>query len=155
MEKSNFKSEMEQDKKHFEEKVIEIARVSRTVKGGKRIGFRALVVVGDRQGKVGIGMGKSVEVSGAIKKAVSRAKKQMIEVDTDERGTIAKEVTCQFGAAKVLLRPAPEGTSIIAGGVVRAVCELAGIRNLVAKSLGSANKINSAKATILALTQAR
>jgi small subunit ribosomal protein S5 len=145
---------MEEEKKHFEEKVIEIARVSRTVKGGKRIGFRALVVVGDKQGKVGIGLGKSVEVAGAIKKAVNQAKKTMIKANISEKGSIRKEIDASFGAAKVIMRPAPEGTSIIAGGVVRSVCELAGIKNLVAKSLGSNNKINCAKATIQGLIEA-
>ncbi len=145
---------MEEEKKHFEEKVIEIARVSRTVKGGKRIGFRALVVVGDKQGKVGIGLGKSVEVAGAIKKAVNQAKKAMITVNINDNGSIKREIDARFGAAKVIMRPAPEGTSIIAGGVVRSVCELAGIKNLVAKSLGSNNKINCAKATIEGLIEA-
>ncbi len=145
---------MEEEKKHFEEKVIEIARVSRTVKGGKRIGFRALVVVGDKQGKVGIGLGKSVEVAGAIKKAVNQAKKTMIKANISEKGSIKREIDAHFGAAKVIMRPAPEGTSIIAGGVVRSVCELAGIKNLVAKSLGSNNKINCAKATIQGLIEA-
>lgn len=145
---------MEEEKKHFEEKVIEIARVSRTVKGGKRIGFRALVVVGDKQGKVGIGLGKSVEVAGAIKKAVNQAKKTMIKANINEKGSIKREIDAHFGAAKVIMRPAPEGTSIIAGGVVRSVCELAGIKNLVAKSLGSNNKINCAKATIQGLIEA-
>lgn len=145
---------MEEEKKHFEEKVIEIARVSRTVKGGKRIGFRALVVVGDKQGKVGIGLGKSVEVAGAIKKAVNQAKKAMITVKINDNGSIKREIDTRFGAAKVIMRPAPEGTSIIAGGVVRSVCELAGIKNLVAKSLGSNNKINCAKATIQGLIEA-
>jgi small subunit ribosomal protein S5 len=144
---------MEEEKKHFEEKVIEIARVSRTVKGGKRIGFRALVVVGDKQGKVGIGLGKSVEVAGAIKKAVNQAKKAMITVNINDNGSIKREIDAHFGAAKVIMRPAPEGTSIIAGGVVRSVCELAGIKNLVAKSLGSNNKINCAKATIQGLIE--
>jgi len=142
-----------EEKKHFEEKVIEIARVSRTVKGGKRIGFRALVVVGDKQSRVGIGLGKSSEVAGAIKKAVNQAKKKMIDVKINDHGTVLKETMIKFGSAKVIMRPAPEGTSIIAGGVVRSVCELAGIKNLVAKSLGSNNKINSAKATVLGLVE--
>jgi small subunit ribosomal protein S5 len=145
---------MEEVKKQFEEKVIEIARVSRTVKGGKRIGFRALIVIGDKAGKVGIGLGKSTEVAGAIRKAANQAKKNIVNIKITDRGTIGREILSDLGATKVLLRPAPEGTSIIAGGVVRAVCELSGIRNLVAKSLGSNNKINAAKATIKGLIEA-
>jgi small subunit ribosomal protein S5 len=138
----------------FDEKVIEIERVSRTVKGGKRISFRALIVVGDRNGRVGVGIGKGVEVALAIKKASSYAKKHLKQIKTNNNGTILREVTFKYGSAKVLLRPAPEGTSIIAGGVVRAVSELAGIRNLVTKSFGSDNKINTAMATLDGLVEA-
>ncbi len=140
--------------KLYEEKVIEISRVSRTVKGGKRISFRALVIVGNRAGKVGVGIGKAKEVALAIKKAVSFAKKNFQEIRIDENGSIGHEVLSHFGPAKVLLRRAPEGTSIIAGGVVRTVCELSGVKNLVAKSFGSNNKINTAKATIKGLVKA-
>jgi len=140
--------------KTIEEKVIEISRVSRTMKGGKRISFRALVVVGDRGGSVGVGKGKSNEVASAIKKAAGAAKAAMIRVPINEEGTIPQEVTAKFGSAQVLLRPAPEGTSIIAGGVTRAVCELSGLRNIVTKSFGSSNKINVAAATIKGLSEA-
>lgn len=143
----------ERQDKHFEEKVIEIKRVSRTVKGGKRIGFRALVIVGDKAGNVGIGLGKSIEVASAIRKASSRAKKKMQKIEITKHGSIRKEVMSQFGSAKILLRPAPEGTSIIAGGVVRSVAELSGIKNLVSKSMGSNNKINMAKATVKGLLE--
>jgi len=142
------------EEKLYEEKVIEISRVSRTVKGGKRISFRALVIVGNRAGKVGVGIGKAKEVALAIKKAVSSAKKNFREIKINESGSIGHEVLSQFGPAKVLLRRAPEGTSIIAGGVVRAVCELSGVKNLVAKSFGSNNKINTAQATIRGLVRA-
>ncbi len=138
----------------YEEKVIEISRVSRTVKGGKRIAFRALVIVGDKKGQVGIGLGKAGDVSQSIKKATAAAKKRLKKIEIDNRGTIYREVIARFNSSRVLLRPAPEGTSIIAGGVVRAVAELAGIKNLVAKSLGSSNKINSARATINGLIEA-
>jgi len=138
----------------FEEKVIEIRRVSRTVKGGKRISFRALVIVGDRNGQVGVGLGKGAEVALAIKKASNYAKKHLEQIKINDSGTILREVTVGYDSAKVLLRPAPEGTSIIAGGVVRAVAELAGVRNLVTKSFGSNNKINIAMATLNGLVEA-
>ena len=145
---------MEEQKDVFTEKVIELNRVSRTVKGGKRIGFRALVIVGDKQGRAGIGIGKANDVSASIQKATSQAKKSMKNIKTTKNGSISKEVMSSFNSSKVLLRPAPEGTSIIAGGVVRAVAELAGVRNLVAKSLGSSNKINTARATLKGLMEA-
>jgi len=137
--------------KTFEEKVIEISRVSRTVKGGKRISFRALVVIGDKNGKVGAGLGKAGDVSLAIRKASEKAKKSLKKIKINEKGSISREVYLKVGAAKILLKPAPEGTSIIAGGVVRAVCELAGVKNLVTKSFGTNNKINVSTATIQAL----
>lgn len=136
------------EEKIFEEKVIEISRVSRTVKGGKRISFRALVIVGDKSSRAGIGLGKANDVSLAIKKAVSSAKKSMKHIDLNEVGSVKRETTSIFNGAKVLMRPAPEGTSIISGGVVRSVAELAGVKNLVAKSYGSNNKINLAKAAL-------
>jgi small subunit ribosomal protein S5 len=139
--------------KTFEEKVIEISRVSRTVKGGKRISFRALVIIGDKNGKVGSGLGKAGDVSLAIRKASERAKKNLQKIKINEKGTTSREVYLKLGAAKILLKPAPEGTSIIAGGVVRAVCELAGVKNLVTKSFGSNNKINVSTATIAALVK--
>lgn len=138
----------------YEEKVIEISRVSRTVKGGKRISFRALVIVGDKNGKVAIGVGKATEVAVAIRKAVSYAKKHLIDIKISEKGSIMREVMSDFGSARVMLKPAPEGTSIIAGGVVRSVCELSGIKNLVAKSIGSNNKKNIAEATVKGLVEA-
>ncbi|MDH4358571.1 MAG: 30S ribosomal protein S5 [Candidatus Berkelbacteria bacterium] len=145
---------MEERKDIFTEKVIELNRVSRTVKGGKRIGFRALVIVGDKSGRAGIGIGKANDVSVSIQKATSQAKRNLKNIKINKDGTISKEVLSSFHSSKVLLRPAPEGTSIIAGGVVRAVAELAGIRNLVAKSLGSSNKINTARATLEGLLEA-
>lgn len=137
--------------KLFEEKVIQVSRVSRTVKGGKRISFRALVVVGDKIAKVGMGLGKANDVSTAIRKAVESAKKHLSKITITESGSIKKEVTVNIDSAKILMKPAPEGTSIIAGGVVRSVCELAGVKNLVSKSYGSNNKVNLARATISAL----
>ena len=140
--------------KTFDEKVLEIARVSRTVKGGKRISFRALVVVGDRKGKVGIGLGKGTEVAIAIKKASNRARKDLKFIKISEKDSIFREVVAQYGTSRVMLRPAPQGTSIIAGGVVRAVAELSGVKNLVAKLYGSNNKKNTAYATIQGLLKA-
>jgi len=134
------------------EKVIEIDRVSRTVKGGRRIRFRALVVVGDGHGKVGIGVGKANDISRAIAKATAYAHRREKPV-TIINDTIPYEINSRFGSANVFLKPAPQGTSVIAGGTVRAVIEAAGIKNIVAKSLGSANKLNIAKATILALSK--
>jgi len=139
------------EEKIFEEKVIEVSRVSRTVKGGKRISFRALVIVGDKVSKVALGLGKANDVSIAIRKAVDSAKKHLEKIKITEQGSIVKEVTVNINSAKILLKSAPEGTSIIAGGVVRSVCEAAGIRNLVSKSYGSNNKVNIARATIAAL----
>lgn len=140
--------------KRFEEKVISIDRVSRTVKGGKRISFRALIILGDKNGQVGIGQGKATEVATAIRKASTFARKHLKQIRITDKGSIGKELTIKLGSAEILLKPAPEGTSIIAGGVVRAVAELAGIRNLVAKSYGTNNKINCAKAALAGLIEA-
>jgi small subunit ribosomal protein S5 len=133
----------------FEERVIEVSRVSRTVKGGRRIRFRALVVIGDRKGRVGMGLGKANDVSEAVKKAVSKAKKQLVTVPIIN-GTIPYEVTSKHGSAVVMLKPATTGTSIVAGGSVRAVADLAGISDLLSKMLGSSNKVNNVIATLKA-----
>lgn len=133
----------------LDERLIEISRVSRTVKGGRRLRFRALVVVGNHQGKVGLGVAKAPEVTGAIAKATGLASKKMLTVPLIN-GTIPLEVKGHFGAAVVLLKPARRGSSIIAGGTVRIIAEVTGIENLVAKILGSKSKLNNAKATILA-----
>ncbi|MFI5240240.1 MAG: 30S ribosomal protein S5 [Candidatus Saccharimonadia bacterium] len=140
--------------KEFEEHVIAIDRVSRVVKGGRRFRFRATVVVGDGKGRVGVGVGKGGEVMTSIAKAVAKAKKNMITVPLKGQ-TIPHEVTVRFAGAQVMLRPASEGTGVIAGGAVRNVVEAVGIRDLLSKSLGSSNKVNNAYATILALTQLR
>lgn len=132
------------------EKVITIDRISRTVKGGRRIRFRAIVVVGNRNGRVGVASAKSSDVQGAIAKAKRLAEKSMIDIKI-VKGTITHPVWEVFGTSRVLLKPAPAGHSIIAGGPVRAVVELAGITNIVSKSLGSANALNNAMATYHAL----
>lgn len=138
--------------KEFEEKVIAIDRVARVVKGGRRFRFRATVVIGDGKGRVGVGVGKGGEVMTAITKAVYRAKTQMIVVPLRDN-TIPHEIQVKFSGAHVLLKPASAGTGVIAGGAVRNVVEVAGIRDLLTKSLGSSNKVNNAYATISALSQ--
>ena len=134
----------------FIEKVVYLNRVSKTVKGGRVMKFSALVVVGDGKGTVGYGLGKAAEVSEAILKGIADAKKKMVKISLDGT-TIPHEVTGIFGAGKVLMRPAPEGTGVIAGGAARAVLDLAGVRNIRTKSFGTNNSINTVKATLEAL----
>lgn len=140
------------ERPEYEQKLLDLARVTRVVKGGRRFSFRASVVIGNRKGKVGFGVAKGPDVSGAIGKAVTAAKKNMIIVKRTNT-SIAFDVREKYGAAKVLIRPAKEGWGIVAGGAMRAVVELAGIKDIVAKSLGSSNKINVARATMKALSK--
>ena len=148
----NFKKRRFQrrEKPEFDQKMIDLARVTRVVKGGRRFSFRAAVVIGNHKGKVGFGVAKGTDVSVAIGKAVVEAKKNMITVKRTNT-TIAFDIKEKYGAACVMLRPAKEGRGVVAGGAMRAVIELAGIKDIVAKSLGSSNKLNVAKATIKAL----
>ena len=134
----------------FEQKLVDLSRVTRVTKGGKRLSFRALVVVGNKNGQVGYGVAKGKDVTMAISKAVDQAKKNIIKVNL-VKGTILHEVKGKFKAAKVLLKPAPRGTGVMAGGRIRVVLDLAGIENIVAKMLGSKNKINNVKCTYNAL----
>ena len=140
------------EEKRFDERMLHIDRVARVVKGGRRFRFRALVVVGDHKAKVGIGIAKGADVTAAVNKANEVAKKNMISVPL-YKDTIPHDVEAKVGGARILLMPGTEGTGLIAGGVVRTILEVAGINNVLSKSLGSSNKTNTAYATIEALTQ--
>ena len=138
--------------REFDEEVIQIDRVTRVVKGGRRLRFRATVVVGNHKGKVGVGIGKSTEVQGAIQKAISQAKKSLIVVPMVGQ-TIPHRVQVKFKAAKLLLMPACPGTGLIAGGPLRKVLELSGVKDILSKSLGSNNRLSNSQAAIMALSK--
>ncbi len=140
--------------KEFEEKVVQVRRVSKKTKGGNRTSFSVLVVVGDKKGRVGVGLGKAPSVRSAIHKAINYGQRHLIKIPL-RRGTIPHEVRVNYGAAKVFLKPAPPGTGIIAGGAVRSVVEVAGVENIVSKMLGTRNKITNVYATIEALKKLR
>lgn len=143
-----------QERSEFDRKLLDVRRVARVVAGGRRFSFRATVVIGNRRGKVGVGVAKGQDVSIAQEKAVARARKQMIIVPITKDGSIAHEVHAKYAAARVILRPRPAGSGIIAGGSVRAVAELAGITNLSAKIVSrTPNKLTNAMATLEALTE--
>lgn len=141
-------------KLELEEKVVSINRVTKVVKGGKNFKFSIVIVVGDKKGNVGVGTGKAMEIPEAIRKAIQDAKKNMVYVPVVNT-TVPHEGIGIFGSARVLVKPAPEGTGVIAGGAVRAVLELAGIHNVTTKSLGSNNRRNTASATLNCLSQMR
>ena len=139
------------EKPEFEQRLVDIARVSRTTTGGKRLRFRACVVIGDLGGRIGWGLAKGADVAIAIEKAVNQAKKQLIKVDVS-KNTIAHEITYKFKSAKIFLKPASEGRGIIAGGVVRDVLELAGFKDVISKMYGANNKVNNVIAVFHALS---
>lgn len=139
-----------QEEKQFDERIVHIDRVARVVKGGRRFRFRALVVVGDRKHKVGIGIAKGADVTTAVTKATEVAKKHMIKINL-YKGTLPHDAEAKVGGASILIKPASPGTGLIAGGVVRTILEVAGVSNVLSKSLGSTNKANTAYATIAAL----
>jgi small subunit ribosomal protein S5 len=150
MNKRGNKKPLKREKPEFEQKLLDLARVTRVVKGGRRFRFRATLVIGNRKGDVGVGVAKGSDVSDSIQKAFNDAKKNMIKVKLD-KNTIPHSVSQKLGSAKIIMKPASEGRGIIAGGAVRAVVDLAGIRDIVSKSLGSSNKLNVARVTIAAL----
>jgi small subunit ribosomal protein S5 len=138
----------------FQEKLVQVNRVAKVVKGGRIFAFTALTVVGDGKGKVGFGRGKAREVPAAIQKAMDAARRNMIQVELD-RGTIQYPIRAQHGASKVYMQPASEGTGVIAGGAMRAVLEIAGVQNVLAKCYGSTNPVNVVRATVAALKALR
>lgn len=149
--KPNNRKSFDTKKNLLEEKVISISKVTKVTKGGRHFRFKADVAVGNRKGLVGIGTGKSNEVAEAIKKAITAANKNVVKIDLIDNRTIPHDAICKVGRAEVLLKPAKEGRGIIAGGAARAVLELAGVKDIVAKSLGANSQVNVAKATLKAL----
>ncbi len=139
------------ERPEYEQKMLDLSRVTRVVKGGRRFRFRATLVIGNRKGKVGVGVAKGSDVSDSIQKAYNDAKKNLVTVELDEAMTIPHAVLTKLGSAKVLLKPGFKGQGVIAGGAVRAVVDLLGVKDIVSKSLGASNPLNVARATIKAL----
>ena len=138
----------------FEQKLLDVRRTARMVAGGRRFSFRAVVIIGNKKGKVGVGVAKGADVTMAVDKAVRQAKKYLLEVPITAGGSIVFRIEAKYGAARVMLKPAPKGRGVIAGGTVRAICNLAGITNITAKILGRTNnKLNNARATLSALAK--
>lgn len=150
MRNQSFKRKTDKQESEFLETVVQIRRVSKKTKGGNKIGFSVLMVVGDKKGRVSMGIGKAGSVADAIRKGINYAKKHFVTVPM-KKSTIPHEIRVKYGAAKILLKPAPSGTGVIAGGAVRAVVEAAGIRDIVAKMIGSNNKAANVYATLKAL----
>jgi len=142
------------EKPEYDQKLLELARVTRVVKGGRRFRFRAVLIIGNKNGKVGVGVAKGVDVSEAVRKAFNNGKKNMAQIKR-HNSTIACPSEAKVGSARVIIKPAKPGRGIVAGGAVRAVVELSGIRDIVSKSLGSANKLSVARATVKALEQVK
>ncbi|HEY9883392.1 MAG TPA: 30S ribosomal protein S5 [Thermosynechococcaceae cyanobacterium] len=139
----------------WQERVVQIRRVTKVVKGGKKLSFRAIVVIGNEKGQVGVGVGKASDVIGAVKKGVADGKKHLVDVPLTKSNSIPHPANGTGGGAKIMMRPAAPGTGVIAGGAVRTVLELAGVRNVLAKQLGSGNPLNNARATVNALETLR
>jgi small subunit ribosomal protein S5 len=145
---------MARERSEYDQKTLDIRRVARVVKGGRRFSFRVTVVIGNRKGRVAVGVGKGGDVALAIDKAMYDAKRNLIQIPVTERGSIPHDVMAKYASAEVLLRPAPQGRGLVAGGPVRTIANLAGIQNMTAKILSrSPNKLNNARATIEALKQ--
>ncbi len=144
-----------EEKSDWQERVVQIRRVTKVVKGGKKLSFRAIVVVGNEKGQVGVGVGKASDVIGAVKKGVADGKKHLVEVPLTKSNSIPHPAQGAGGGAKVMMRPAAPGTGVIAGGAVRTVLELAGVKNILAKQLGSGNPLNNARAAVSALDNLR
>mgnify|MGYP003454439949 FL=1 len=151
---ANKKKNKEQDGK-WEERVVQVRRVTKVVKGGKKLSFRAILVVGDEKGQVGVGIGKASDVIGAVKKAVTDAKKHIITIPLTKFDSIPHPINGWSGAAKIIMRPSAQGSGVIAGGSIRTVLELAGVKNILAKQLGSSNPLNNARATLDGLSKLR
>lgn len=149
--RGNKKGGPRREKPEFEQKLLNLARVTRVVKGGRRFRFRATLVIGNRNGRVGVGVAKGSDVSDAIQKAFNDAKKNMITIELTPEGTITHDISAKLGSARVLLKPARPGQGVIAGGAVRAVVDLLGIKDIVSKSLGASNPLNVARVTVKAL----
>jgi small subunit ribosomal protein S5 len=139
----------------WQERVVQIRRVTKVVKGGKKLSFRAIVIVGNERGQVGVGVGKASDVIGAVKKGVADGKKHLVDVPLTKANSIPHPSNGEAGGARVMMRPAAPGTGVIAGGAVRTVLELAGVRNILAKQLGSSNPLNNARAAANALSSLR
>lgn len=147
-------NDREKPRDEFEQRILDVARVTRVMAGGKRMNFRTCVAIGDRKGKIGVGVGKGADVTMAVNKAVNRAKRDMITV-TMVDGTIPHQVLGHNGASRIIFKPAKKGKGIIAGGVARSILELAGVNNVTSKTLGGNNKLNNARCTIMALSELR
>jgi small subunit ribosomal protein S5 len=149
--RNNSKKQPREKETDWQERVVQIRRVTKVVKGGKKLSFRAIVVVGNERGQVGVGVGKAADVIGAVKKGVADGKKHLVDVPLTKTNSIPHPTTGAGGGAKVMMRPAAPGTGVIAGGAVRTVLELAGVKNILAKQLGSGNPLNNARAAVDAL----
>ena len=144
-------SKTKENENQWEERVVQVRRVTKVVKGGKKLSFRAILVIGDEKGQVGVGIGKASDVIGAVKKAATDAKKNVITIPLTKFNSIPHPTNGISGAAEVIMRPSAQGSGVIAGGSVRTVLELAGVKNILAKQLGSSNPLNNARAALLSL----